>query len=37
LKIDENTQMGIVADIKEVLRKVHALNVNYSARKREGE
>ena len=34
LKVDENTRMGLVTDIKEALRKVHALNVNYSARER---
>ena len=34
LKMDEDTRMGLVTDIKEVLRKVNALNVNYSARER---
>ncbi len=33
LKIDKNTEMGIVSDIKEELRKVQALKINYSARK----
>ena len=35
LKVDQDTRMGIVTDIKEALRKVHALNINYSAQKRE--
>lgn len=34
MKIDEHTQMGIVTDIKEVLRKSWALKINYSASKR---
>lgn len=34
LKVDQNTQMGIVTDIKEVLRKSWALKINYSATKR---
>lgn len=34
LKIDEKTQMGIVTDIKQVLRKSWALKINYSATKR---
>ena len=34
LKIDENTKMGIVNDIKKELRKVAALHINYSSRKR---
>ena len=32
LKVDENTKMGIVSDIKQELRKVSALHINYSAR-----
>ncbi|HYQ57935.1 MAG TPA: biopolymer transporter ExbD, partial [Draconibacterium sp.] len=34
LKIDENTKMGIVNDVKTELRKVAALNINYSSRKK---
>jgi len=33
LKIDENTRMGIVNDIKQELRKAAALHINYSSRK----
>lgn len=33
LKVDENTKMGIVTDIKQELRKSAALNINYSSRK----
>jgi len=33
LKVDENTDMGIVTDVKQELRKVQALKINYSARK----
>jgi len=35
LKIDEDTQMGIVTDIKQALRKAYALNISYSANQRE--
>lgn len=34
LKIDENTKMGIVNDVKVELRKSAALNINYSSRKK---
>jgi biopolymer transport protein ExbD len=34
LKIDENTKMGIVNDVKQELRKSAALNINYSSRQR---
>jgi len=34
LKIDENTRMSIVNDVKQELRKSAALNINYSSRKR---
>ena len=34
LKVDENTKMGIVTDIKQELRKSAALHINYSARQR---
>jgi len=34
LKIDENTKMGIVSDIKQELRKSAALHINYSSRQR---
>jgi len=33
LKVDENTKMGIVSDIKQQLRRVSALRINYSTRK----
>jgi hypothetical protein len=33
LKIDTNTQMGIVTDVKQALRKAWALNIVYSATK----
>ncbi|NLB26058.1 MAG: biopolymer transporter ExbD [Bacteroidales bacterium] len=34
LKVDDNTKMGIVTDIKQELRKSAALHINYSSRKR---
>ena len=34
LKVDENTKMLIVSDIKQELRKSAALHINYSSRKR---
>ena len=34
LKIDENTKMLIVSDIKQELRKAAALHINYSSRKK---
>ncbi len=33
LKVDEKTKMGIVTDIKQELRRVSALKINYSTRK----
>lgn len=33
MKVDENVKMGIVTDIKQELRKVQALKINYSTRK----
>jgi len=33
LKIDENTKMGVVEDVKQALRKANALKINYSARR----
>lgn len=33
LKVDEDTKMGIVSDIKQELRRVSALKINYSTRK----
>ena len=33
LKVDENTRMGIVTDVKQALRKSSALKINYSTRK----
>ncbi len=35
LKVDENTKMGIVADVKQELRKAAALHINYSSRKKQ--
>ncbi|HZH73829.1 MAG TPA: biopolymer transporter ExbD [Mariniphaga sp.] len=34
LKVDENTKMGIITDIKQELRKSAALHINYSSRRR---
>lgn len=34
IKADQHTQMGVITDIKEVLRKSWALRLNYSATKR---
>ena len=34
MKVDQNTQIGIITDIKQVLRKSWALKINYSAAKR---
>ncbi len=33
LKVDSETQMGIVSDIKEELKRVQALKINYTTRK----
>jgi biopolymer transport protein ExbD len=33
MKIDRNVKMGIVTDVKQELRKVNALNINYSTRR----
>ncbi|MFW6226478.1 MAG: ExbD/TolR family protein [Bacteroidota bacterium] len=33
LKVDDNTKMGIVTDVKQELRKASALKINYSTRK----
>jgi len=35
MRVDKNTKMGIVTDVKEALRKALALKINYSAAKRE--
>lgn len=35
LKVDEQVRMGLVAEIKEALRKARALNVSYSVREQE--
>ena len=35
LKIDQDTKMGIVTDIKQALRQAYALKINYSARPRQ--
>ena len=34
LKVDKDTKMGIVTDIKQALRQAYALNINYSAAER---
>lgn len=34
LKVDENTTMGIITDIKQELRKSAALHINYSSRQK---
>jgi ABC-type transporter Mla MlaB component len=34
LKIDQDTRMGIVTEVKQELRKASALKINYSSRKR---
>lgn len=34
LKIDENTKMGIVTEVKQELRKSAALHINYSSRRK---
>jgi hypothetical protein len=31
LKVDSDTKMGIVSDIKQELRKANALKINYNA------
>jgi biopolymer transport protein ExbD len=33
LKVDKDTKMGIVTDVKQELRKVNALKINYSTKK----
>ena len=35
LKVDKETKMGIVTDIKQALRQSYALNINYSAVQRQ--
>ncbi|MCF8331743.1 MAG: biopolymer transporter ExbD [Bacteroidales bacterium] len=37
LKVDQNTKMGIVSDVKEELRDANALKINYNTRKRDEE
>ncbi len=37
LKVDKSTRMGIVTDVKQELRKVNALKINYSTKKRSGD
>lgn len=32
LKVDENTNMGLIGDVKEQLREVNQLKINYSTR-----
>ena len=34
MKIDRNTKMGIVTDVKQELRKASALKINYSSRQK---
>ena len=31
IRADRNTEMGLINDVKQELRKVGALNINYSA------
>ena len=33
LKVDKNTKMGIVSDVKQKLRELNALKINYSTKK----
>ena len=35
LKVDKNTNMGIVDDVKQELRKVNALKINYTTGQKE--
>ena len=35
LKVDRDTKMGIVTDIKEALRRAYALKINYSAARKQ--
>ena len=37
LKVDGDAPMGLVADVKEALRRAGALNVSYSAREAEAD
>ena len=36
LKVDEDTKMGLVTDVKTELRKVDALKISYTAKSKEG-
>jgi len=36
LRVDEESEMGIVSDIKQELRKADALRINYSTRRMAG-
>jgi biopolymer transport protein ExbD len=33
LKVDEDTKMGVISDIKQELRRISALKINYSTKK----
>ncbi len=35
IKADEDTRMQYITDVKQALRQAYALNINYSARKKE--
>lgn len=37
IRADRDTEMGLINDVKQALRKAGALNINYSAEKRLGE
>ena len=37
LKVDKDTKMGIVTDIKQALRKAYALKISYAAGMRQNE
>ena len=36
MKIDKDTKMGIVTDVKQELRKVQSLKISYSTREKAG-
>ena len=37
IRADRDTEMGIINDVKQALRKAGALNINYSATKKSGD
>lgn len=34
IKADKGTRMSVITDVKQMLRRAHALNINYSAEKK---